>query len=199
MYAFPEPVYPSAQSGSAVCGPAGLEGPGLDPGLECVAQLHTALTIQENSAMAMILMTEVELKEGNTDQGLAYAKKLQEISPQNYIGYLLEGNIWMIRKDSNRARSAYTRAWNLHKTSEIAAKLYNSSKYISKLEEAIKPLLAWLNEHPDDTKIRFTLATVYQKAKMNDLAIQEYEKLETWLIKWAKVIWLEPRQHLMLQ
>jgi putative PEP-CTERM system TPR-repeat lipoprotein len=139
--------------------------------------LQKALQIHNDLMPAMILMAEIEFKEGKYDKSMEYAKKLQKNQPRLYIGYMQEGDIWMARQDNNRALSAYSNAWNLAHSAELSKRLYFASRNSAGFQEAIKPLLSWLNDHPEDSSIRLFLATIYQGAKADVDAIREYEKV----------------------
>ena len=138
--------------------------------------LQTALKIEKNNLLAMSLMAETEFKAGNYDKSLKYAKKLQKIQPQLYLGYMHEGDVWMTKQNYSRARSTYGEAWRHQHTAELAKRLFHASKHTANFEDAIKPVVAWLNDHPNDKALRFFLAVQYQDAKQNDNAIREYEK-----------------------
>ncbi|MDX2507682.1 MAG: PEP-CTERM system TPR-repeat protein PrsT [Gammaproteobacteria bacterium] len=139
--------------------------------------LQKILNKQNNHILAMSLMAETEFKESNYDKSLSYAKQLQNVQPQLYIGYLHEGNAWMAKQDYNRAHSAFSKAWKHQQTANLAKRLFTVSKHTANFEDAIKPLLTWLNDHPNDKSLRFFLAAQYQDAEQNDNAIREYEKI----------------------
>ena len=138
-------------------------------------QLQTALKIEANNYLAMSLMAETELKDGNYDKSLAYARSLQKAQPQLYIGHMQEGNVWMAKQNYYRAHSAFSKAWKRQQTADLAKRLFTASKHTANFEDAIKPVLTWLNNHPNDRSLRFFLAVQYQGADQNDNAIREYE------------------------
>lgn len=144
---------------------------------EAQEHLQKILNKQNNHVLAMSLMAEVEFKAGNYDKSFEYAKQLQKVQPQLYIGYLHEGNAWAAKQDYNKAHSAFSLAWKHKQTADLAIRLFNTSKHSANIEDAIKPLLTWLKAHPNDNTTRFFLATKYQHAKQNDNAAREYEKI----------------------
>ena len=139
--------------------------------------LHKALLIQQDNIIAISLLAETELKDGNFEKSLEYSKTLQKQQPENYIGHMLEGDAWMAKQNYNRAHHAYDNAWQRLQTAQLAKRLFLASKNTSSLQKAIGPLLTWLQNKPDDYLTRLYLATVYQSAKENDKAIKEYEKV----------------------
>jgi len=143
---------------------------------EARTQLQAALKTQENNYLAISLLAGTEFKTGDYDKSLEYAKKLQEIQPQLYVGYMHEGDVWMAKQDYSKARSAYSDAWKQQQTAELAKRLFTASKHTASFEDAIKPVITWLNDYPNDKSLRFFLAAQYQAAEQNDNAIREYEK-----------------------
>lgn len=139
--------------------------------------IRAALKAQPDNLSATILMAKIEFKAGNLGRSLAYAKSVQRAQPMLSSGYIQEGNVWLARQNYNKARSAYTEAWKRQQTADLAKKLLVTSKHIAPLEEAIKPLLSWLSQHPEDDATRSFLAFTYQSEKHNDKAIREYEKV----------------------
>ncbi len=137
--------------------------------------LQAALKTQPDSPLATLLLAETEFEAGNYDRSLRYAKKLQRLQPEIFSGYMLEGNVWMAKKIYYRARRAYTRAWQRQQTADMAKRLFLTSKHIVTFDEAIKPLLSWLQQHPDDYTTRLFLASIYQTEKQDARAIMQYE------------------------
>lgn len=144
---------------------------------EARQQLLTALKKQENNYLAISLLAQTEIKAGNQDKSLEYAKKLQKIMPKLYLGYMHEGDVLMIKQEYNKARYAYNNAWKHKQTAELAKRLFTASRHNANFKDAIKPVQAWLNDHPGDTSLRFFLAVQYQNTGQNESAIREYEKI----------------------
>ncbi len=139
--------------------------------------LLTALRQNENHILARILMVEVELKEGHYEKSLRYTKNIQKTHPNLDVGYMLEGDIWMIKKNHQQARTAYSKAWEHKQTSELATKLFSVLRITSTFDDAIKPLTSWLSKNSDDTSMRLFLAVSYQNVSRNIDAIKEYETI----------------------
>lgn len=139
--------------------------------------LQRTLNIEKNHFLAMSLLAETEFKAGNYDKSLEYAKSLQRIQPQLYVGYMQEGDVWMVKLDYEKAHSAFSKAWKQQQTAALALKLFTASKSTENFDNAIQPLLSWLGDHPNDSSMRFFLASTYQAAEKNNDAIQEYQKV----------------------
>lgn len=151
----------------------------LRQGMTKKAREHLKLILdkQNDHVAALTLLAETEFKEGNYEKSLEYTKQLQKTQPELYLGYLLEGNIWMAKKDNTKAHSAFSHAWEHQQTSDLAINLFATSRYSTNFKEAIKPVLTWMKANPDDNTTRFFLASAYQNAEENDSAIKEYKKI----------------------
>lgn len=137
--------------------------------------LQKILDKEGNNALALTLLSEAEYKDGHYNKSLEYAKRLQNIQPELSLGYLLEGNVWLSKKDYKKSYSAYQAAWQKQQSADLAMKLFATANNNQEFDNAIKPLLTWMNKNPDDQTTRFYLATTYQNANRYEHAITEYE------------------------
>ena len=144
---------------------------------EARKHLKTVLKTQPDNIFATVFMAETEFKAGDYNNSILYAKNLQRMQPELLTGYLLEGNIWLARKNQTKAYTAYDLAWSRQQTADLAKKLFVTSRSPGTFEKAIKPLLSWLKQHPEDNETRLFLATVYQSEQHSNKAIQEYESI----------------------
>lgn len=139
--------------------------------------LQKALLIQSDNITALSLLAETELKDRNPDKTIELAITLQKLQAKNHIGYMLEGDAWMLKKNTNKAFIAYRNAWHKQQTAQLAKRLFLASRDNANFNKAVTPLLNWLKNNPDDSSTRFYLANVYQNANKNKKAIVEYEKI----------------------
>ncbi len=137
--------------------------------------LLAVLKKQPDNLLAIILMTEAEFNARNYDSSLHYAKRVQQLQPDLFTGYMMEGNIWLARQNHNKARAAYTKAWQRQQTADLAIRLSFVTKHTDTFDAAIKPLLSWLEQHPEDTTVRIYLADIYLKENHHNNAIKEYK------------------------
>ena len=140
-------------------------------------QLEFALERQPQYVPALALMAKLELQSGHDEQALKYARQIQDTEPDFYMGYELAGNAWVAGKNYTEASIAFARAWDLEPSAKLTLKLSEASKISGKPEEATMTLLAWLNDHPDDARVRQFLGITYQDMGQNDKAIEAYEKV----------------------
>lgn len=139
--------------------------------------LQEILDKEKDHVIAMTLMAEAEFKDGNLERSLEYSKHLQKAQPESYLGYLLEGNIWIAKQNYDSAYTAFSHAWKYQQTADLATKLFITSKHTMDFNDAIKPLISWMDSHPNDKTTRFFLATAYQNTEEYGNATSEYEKI----------------------
>ena len=136
--------------------------------------LEKALDIEPDFALVLGMLAEIELQDGQSEKSLSYARRLQNTQPDFYLGYKLEGDVWMSTRDFTKAKAAFTVAWNKQQTAALAISLFKASIQSGDIDTALQPVIRWLDDHPDDTSTRFFLAIAYQEGNRNDDAIREY-------------------------
>jgi len=140
-------------------------------------QLGIVLEKQPYYSPALVLMATLELQTANYDQALKYAGHIQKARPDLHIVYELAGNALMAKKDHDGAKISYEKAWERKQLAELAIKLSEASARSGKFEEGTRPLLAWLSDHPDDSRVLQFLGVAYQNMQRDDKAIETSEKL----------------------
>ena len=140
-------------------------------------QLGLVLEKQAYYVPALVQMARVELQSGHYEQALDYAKRIQKVEPDQSAGYELSGDAWMAGKNDAEAKAAYAQAWKRKPSTALAIKRSIAEKRSGKPEEATKPLLDWLHDHPDDALTRQVLGTTYQELGQDNKAIEAYEKV----------------------
>ena len=149
----------------------------LDQKTDARRQLGIVLENQPYYAPALVLMANLELRSGHYDQALEVAGKIQKAQPDLYMGHEIAGDALMTMKKYADAKASYEQAWERKKFAELAIKLSEASTRSSKFEEATKPLLTWLSEHPDDARVLQFLGSAYQNMKLDDKASVTFEKV----------------------
>jgi putative PEP-CTERM system TPR-repeat lipoprotein len=149
----------------------------LDQQTDARKQLGIVLEKQAYYLPALMLMTKLELQSGHYDQVLLYAGQIQKVQPDMYMGYELAGDALMAKKDHVAAKASYEQAWQRKQLAGLAIKLAEVSMRSSKFEEATKPLLTWLSDHPNDARVLQSLGTAYQAMKQDGKAAEAFEKV----------------------
>ena len=142
-------------------------------------QLLFALDEQPDYVPALLILARVEQGTTNYDQALKYAGQIQKIQPDLYMGYELAGDALMAKKNFREAKVSYEKAWQRKQKADLVIKLSQASTRSGKFEEAARPLLAWLNDHPNDPLVLQLLGMAYQNMKRDDKAIETFEKVLT--------------------
>ena len=140
-------------------------------------QLVLVLEKQAYYLPALVQMARVELQSGHYEQALEYANRVQKVQPDLYAGYELSGDAWVAMKNDTEAKAVYMQAWKRRPSTALAIKLSAVAKRSGKPEEAIKPLLGWLKDHPDDAMVWQVLGTAYQGLGQASKAAEAYEKV----------------------
>ena len=108
---------------------------------------------------------------------LEYARQLQKIQPELYMGHELAGDAWMQKNAYAEAGVAYTQAWDRKPSAELVTKLSEATFLTGNTGKAVSILLTWLVDHPEDARVQQFLGTMYLNAEQNDKAIGQYEKV----------------------
>lgn len=140
-------------------------------------QLGIALEKQPDYVPALVLMGNIELREGNYDSGLKYAKQVQKLQNNSYAGFELAGDALMKKENFIDAKANYEQAWKRKQLAKLAIKLSETSTRSNRFEDATKPLLSWLETNPDDANVLQFLGAAYQNMKDNNKAVTTYEKV----------------------
>jgi putative PEP-CTERM system TPR-repeat lipoprotein len=139
--------------------------------------LKKALLLQPDYLDAQLALVSLETNKENYDQALAIARQIQKKNRKSPIGYVLEGDVLMAKKQPNLAVNAYEQAFTVSKSGLLIVKLHASLSSTGKGKEADSRLTQWLKEHPADTATRIYLAGTYLAAKQYKEAIGQYETI----------------------
>jgi len=161
---------------------------------EAREQMAIVLQAYPDNSEALILAADIELRSGASDKAVQLAKQLQQSHPDNAVGYEIEGNIWMARKEYVRASKAYRRAGELQPGASLAIKQSGALKRTERQSESVTPLLDWLQGHPDNLAVRQALGTAWMELGENDKAIAAYlqvlDKAPDSLVALNNLAWL---------
>lgn len=94
-----------------------------------------------------------EFQRGNDEQARALATELQDFDAGNPIGYSIEGDLYMLAGDFDKASAAYQTAQRLGGGRAVAVKAAASATATS-FQDPVKPLSEWLKIAPNDRQIR---------------------------------------------
>lgn len=140
------------------------------------ASVNKALELLPDFPEAMVLLAASKDEQGQTQEALGVAQRLQKMHPDAALGYELEGGLYLKSKKLAEAEKAYQSAYQHGANAALAVKLYQVRRALGQ-SNAIDALSAWTKGHPDDVPMALTLATAYQAEQRNKEAIAEYERV----------------------
>lgn len=120
--------------------------------------LRKALSIKADSVEAQRGIIMMELDAGRTAEALAMAREIQKQRPKEAVGYVLEGDIHLLKKAWSEAATAYRAGLRLSGSSELAVKLHAGLLAGGSVGEADKFADNWQKEHAKDLQFRLYLA-----------------------------------------
>lgn len=138
--------------------------------------LRKVLKLAPGNLLATTMLVALEMREGNTEGALFLARQQQNEHKNDPTGYVMEGDIHLVRKKYKDAGRAYQAAWNIRHTGIIAEKLYVALQKGESADPAW-PLREWLDETPTDLSVREILAKAYYDEGKSGEAIDQYEKI----------------------
>ena len=120
-------------------------------------------------------MASLDLQENRTAEVLEIATQIQSIAPDSAAGYQLEGDVYRHMANYSRAAESYRKAYQKVPGSQLALLVYETRGKSGEEAAALQVLQDWLERSPDDSQVRYTLASYYQHLGRTRDAIREYE------------------------
>ncbi len=143
------------------------------------ASLEKTLQLAPDNLTTLIALGNLELRTGRLKESRLIAKKIRKLAPKAAAGHLLEGDINMVGRQPEKALTFYQKALTLQPAGTLAIRRYHAQRAAGDAATAYKGLGKWLQEHPEDQRVRLSLASIDQIAGRDALAIAHYEKLLT--------------------
>ncbi len=144
---------------------------------EAIKQLKMVLEKQPFHLPAMILIARAHSMIGDFTSALSQALNVQKSNPDFPHGYELEGDIWSLKKDFIQSAKAFSTAYDLKPSSELALK-YARAQYLSgHTNEAITVLSSSLNTDPGNIRLLLFRADLYQMSQQQLAALDDYESI----------------------
>jgi putative PEP-CTERM system TPR-repeat lipoprotein len=121
--------------------------------------LRKALVLKPDLLEARREIIAVQLAAGRTDEALKETKALQQARPKEAVGYTMEGDVLASQKRYTEAASAYAEGMKRQPSSDLVVKQYRLLRESGKSAEAAAIAAKWMKDHPDDSIVRFSMAT----------------------------------------
>ena len=136
--------------------------------------LDRALAIQPNLVEAQRKKIALELSAGRYPAALQVAKKVQAQRPKEAVGYFLEGEIEVSRKDLSAAIAAYRAGMAAAPETNLAIKLHATLLQSGKRADAEVLAAGWQKDHPKDAVFAMHLGQVALERGELDTAERQY-------------------------
>ena len=136
-------------------------------------------SIAEDSLRPRTLIVAVDLamRRAKPDLALAFAYRLQQLAPNEAVGYHLAAKIYTHQNRFGLAAENYEIAYVREPADEILIQASRASLRAGQPKKAITLLTDALTINEPNTDIRLALATLYHRLGQSTLAIAEYERL----------------------
>jgi cellulose synthase operon protein C len=140
-------------------------------------QLVNALALEPENVVMLASLVELERRAGRYDAAAQALVRLQRAAPRGDPRVvLLGGEVLLGQQRFAEAQQAFQEALRLGMGSRAAIGLFETRRR-GGLADPAAPLIAWLEESPDDLTARAMLADHYLTLGDHAAAIAEYEKL----------------------
>ena len=136
--------------------------------------LQRALELKPDYLEAQAELIGLELNAGNSAEALKLSRKVQLSVPESPVGYVLEGDAFMVAKAYSKAASSYEKAFSIARNGPIVVKIHSAYSAAGKRAIADTRVQDWLKETPDDIGARYYLASSAQVNRQYALAIEQY-------------------------
>lgn len=120
--------------------------------------LRKALEFAPEYAMAQQALVAVLMRARRHEPALTLAKDVQKRQPNAAIGFILEGDVLMDRRNWEGALAAYQRALREDNSATVGTRLHQALSAARRDDEAARMATAWLKDHPGDVPFRSYLA-----------------------------------------
>ena len=139
--------------------------------------LRKALSVKADSLEAQRGIMMLELDAGRTSEALAVAREVQKQRPKAAVGYVLEGDAYVLKKSWNEAADVFRAGIKQTGATELAVKLHAVLMAGGKAAEADKFAASWIGDHAKDMQFRLYLAESANSRKDFASASKHYRAL----------------------
>jgi len=141
--------------------------------------LKKALALKPDFIDAQVALAILEIRAGRIQEAMKIARQVQIQTADSPRGFALEGDALMAQKKFTQAAAAYETAYGIAKSGALVMRVHAAYTRAGKPNEANKRLAQWLEQSPDDPRVRLYAADITLKSGKYRTAIEHYE----WLLK----------------
>ena len=142
-----------------------------------IQALRKALAIKPDLLEAQRGIIALQIAAGKPEAALKEAKAIQQARPKEAIGFAMEGEVLESQKKPADAAKAYAEALKRQPGAELVVKQIQLLEAAGLSAEASAATAKWLKENPDDSTVRFFLATTSMQNKNYKDAAQRYKDI----------------------
>ncbi len=139
--------------------------------------MSKAIRINPDSLRVQSALSLAKLQEGDVDQALKIAKKIQTDEQGSSVGYVLAGDIYMSKSRYSEAKDSYTQALQRNPDRKILYKLFKVYYALDQRKQGRELLQSWINDHPHDRVAVFDFGNTLLAAKDWSGAVAQYRKV----------------------
>lgn len=133
--------------------------------------LRRAAALQPDLVEARAALAELAMRRGKPDEALAVAREMQKHAAHAQLGYIIEGDILLGKKQAAPALGAYQKAYAQRQTPQLLVKIAQVMKQTGKAREAQSLLAQWQKAHPGDPVVAMYIAESHLAEKQYKPAI----------------------------
>ena len=142
-----------------------------------VQSLKKALALKPDLLEAQRIIIGAYLAKDSVSEAVAVARDVQRQRPSEPIGYILEGDIQVSRKEWDAAASAFRKGLARTPSTDLAARTVAALRAGGKVADADKVVATWLKDHPNDRDFRSFVAESAMMRRDFATAAQQYKLL----------------------
>ena len=133
-----------------------------------------ALKVDPKNLAAKAMLGEIYMRTNRHANALVLAYQIQKENPKAPLGYRMEGDAMLARKDFLRAAAAFQEAAMLEPSGALFVRIHQAQRSAPGGKASDTALRNWLKRHPDDVDVRLYLADVVSEAGSYREAIDQY-------------------------
>ena len=126
---------------------------------------------------ARALLADIYLQSGALNDAAQLAATVQKDDPRSALGYRMEGDVHLARKDYARATDAYKKAASLQLSGGQLVKMHLAQSAGAGSSANDNALRSWVANHPEDVDTRFYLADSLNDAGRFAEAAEHYKQV----------------------
>ncbi len=139
--------------------------------------LEKVLSLVENHERALLTLINLHLRTNEPDMARELSEQYAAAYPESADLQVAYGDIELHEKNYPKALTHYQAAIEINDLSFIAFRIVNTYLAMNETEKAREVLENWVNDHPDDKRVKLVLASRYHQEKNEERAIQLYEEV----------------------